>query len=78
MCNEKCETEARDRIENWWDSLMKLTLDPAAPHLFTKKALQEPDIQTSDQRWNKFGKLMMDKIHAQAIAGKTLSQENNQ
>lgn len=62
MCSEKCELKAREKIEAWWSALQKLASDHGGYHVFAK-ALNEPDIQTPDQRWDKFGSLMIEKIH---------------
>lgn len=62
MCIEECESKDRDRIESWWKALQQLSIDLGGNYL-AARALNEKDLQTPEQRWDKFGSLMITKIH---------------
>lgn len=66
ICKDSCESRAREKIESWWRALKKLVDDNGGYH-FMAKALYEEDIQTPEQRWDKFGLTMLYKVHENAL-----------
>jgi hypothetical protein len=63
MCEKLCEQKAREAIELWWSTLPEVARNRFKNHPVFRKTLQDPNLQTPEGRWNRFGKSQIDWEH---------------